>query len=214
MSLTRSENPRSIRPMTAALVLLSGLQTVQAESYASLQLGLAYPAVARLTYPGGETAHRDLYPGAAVSAAVGFHLTERVRLEGELGYQTTPLSKFAFALEPHNRRGDARRFSVLGSAYYDLHNPTPFTPYIGGGLGVAWVVIDDAQVRSGATAEAVTERTTVFAYQLGLGASYHLTPEVKLDLGYRYYATAELPLEQADMSHASHNLYAGLRFAF
>jgi len=214
MPLTRPQNPRPIRPMAAALVLLSGLQTAQAESYASLQLGLAYPAVARLTFPGGETAHLDLHPGAAVSAAVGFHLTDRVRLEGELGYQTTPLSKFAFAIEPRNLRGDASRFSVLGSAYYDFHNRTPVTPYVGGGLGLARVAIDEANFRDGATTAASKESATVFAYQLGLGASYPLTPEVNLDLGYRYSATAKLPLEQADLSHASHNLYAGLRFAF
>lgn len=214
MTLTRPQNPRAIRPLTAALVLLGGLQTAQAESYASLRLGLAYPGAARLTFPRGETAHLDLHPGAAVSAAVGFHLTEQIRLEGELGYQTAPLSKFDFALEPRNLRGDARRFAVLGSAYYDFRNSTPFTPYIGAGLGLARVAIDDAHFRDGATAPAVTERTTVLAYQLGLGASYPLAAAVNLDLSYRYFASAELPLEQADLGHACHNLYAGLRFAF
>jgi len=200
--------------MTTVAILLCGLQTVQADRYGSLHLGLSIPATAQLTLPSGAAPQIDLKKGAAMGVAFGYHLTDQVRLEAEMGYQTASLSKFDFDLSQRGLKGNARSFSFLGSAYFDFTNSTTITPYIGAGVGLARVKIDDARFISPETRDPVNEGATVFACQLGLGASYHLTPEVNWDLGYRYYATAELPLEQADMSHASHNLYAGLRFAF
>lgn len=54
----------------------------------------------------------------------------------------------------------------------------------------------------------------MFAYQVGAGVGYALTPQVTLDVKYRYFATADPDFDGTDMEYASHNIYAGIRLDF
>lgn len=84
--------------------------------------------------------------------------------------------------------------SVFVNAFYDFHNYSGFTPYIGGGLGIARL---DASYRARVsgfldTGEAVEGRLDMdddqwnFAWNVGAGVSYQINEFAAVDLNYRY----------------------------
>ena len=55
---------------------------------------------------------------------------------------------------------------------------------------------------------------TVFAWQVGAGIGYALTPQLTFDLKYRYFATSDPEFDGTEVEYASHNVYAGIRLHF
>ena len=71
--------------------------------------------------------------------------------------------------------------TILGNIYYDFHNSSPFTPYVGVGAGVALAY-------SGYSAGGlnVDQYDTLFAWNAGLGFSWTINENFAADLGYRF----------------------------
>jgi len=109
-----------------------------------------------------------------------------------------------------------RAYSLMANAWYDFDIGSSFTPYIGGGIGLAEVQIDGS-IDSARIAE---KNDMVFAWQVGAGVAFPLTDSIKAFADYRYFAAdaARLRLEpgyhggnvSADFN--SHLLMVGLRF--
>ncbi|MGX9181092.1 outer membrane protein [Mesorhizobium sp. BHbdii] len=100
-------------------------------------------------------------------------------------------------------------YSVMANGYVDLGTYVGITPYIGGGLGVAYnkyyksigardcvevapnpsgtggFICDDPAGYEGATD---SEAKFNLAYSIGAGLSYRVTKNVSVDLGYEYFA--------------------------
>ncbi len=90
-------------------------------------------------------------------------------------------------------------FKVLANAYVDLGNFSGLTPYVGAGIGGAYVSWDgltnteicvDGAGACGGLANFVSNHPGTeswrFAYALHAGFAYDLTSNMKLDLGYSY----------------------------
>lgn len=109
-----------------------------------------------------------------------------------------------------------RAWSLMANAWYDFDLGLPFTPYVGGGIGLAQVKIS-GDLAGGAIVE---KNDSVFAWQVGTGVSMPISDSAKLFLDYRYFAAddANLKLEpgfhggsiNADFN--SHSLIVGVRF--
>ncbi len=85
--------------------------------------------------------------------------------------------------------------SYMLNGYFDFHNASKFTPYIGIGFGQAKVEYDYTQNWAGynnlgvLVADGVDTyhaSKTKFAYNISAGASYDLNDHLALDLGLRY----------------------------
>ena len=96
---------------------------------------------------------------------------------------------------------DVSMFRVMGNAYWDIAHFSGFTPYIGAGLGGAYVMYDDYKGTEVATTGAgcvgcdpTATRTSThkglsswrFAYALHAGFAYDLGYDWKVDFGYSY----------------------------
>jgi opacity protein-like surface antigen len=132
------------------------------------------------------------------------------RLEGELTYRANDIDQFSgFGLLPVD--GDVSSMALMANAYYDFRMVSPaFVPYIGGGLGGARIAVD---------ASGVDDDDIVFAYQFAAGIGFAVNKQVTLDLGYRYFATADQSFEvpgigTVDGEYKSHNVFLGARFNF
>lgn len=78
-------------------------------------------------------------------------------------------------------------FLLLANAYVDLGTYYGVTPYVGAGIGGARVVWDDLRnTVAGVTTRHEGTSEWRFAYALMAGASYCLTQNLNLDVGYRY----------------------------
>ena len=68
----------------------------------------------------------------------------------------------------------------MGNLLYDFFPGATVTPYVGGGVGVAFV---DANIQG------CKMCLTMFAYQGILGVGYNATPAMRIGLEGRYYGT-------------------------
>lgn len=158
-------------------------------------------------------------------AGVGYQINENFRVDATVGY------KFQSAFEGSTDSGDypcpsqpalglangqlvgtnctstdvtnMSSYSVMANAYFDLGNFSGFTPYVGAGIGGAYVSFDtlsnsfNCTITDAATGTCVGLQDPVshpgeegwrFAYALHAGFSYDISHTAKLDLGYSYEA--------------------------
>lgn len=109
-----------------------------------------------------------------------------------------------------------RAYSLMANAWYDFNTGMGFTPYIGGGIGLAQVQIDGNL--NGFKLHEKNDST--FAYQLGAGISVPISDGISASLDYRYFAAngAKLKLEpgfhggNVNADFDSHSIMVGLRF--
>ncbi|MHA7872199.1 MAG: OmpA family protein, partial [Hyphococcus sp.] len=120
--------------------------------------------------------------------------------------------------------------SILLNFIYDLDYFTGnsgFTPYIGGGAGIANIDPDISGANAfGAPAAPMTiaygGSRSLFAYQGIAGVAFQLAERVALDVSYRYFATEKGNFDGTlngapanfDVSYHTHSLFAGLRWNF
>jgi len=156
-------------------------------------------------------------PGFASSFAGGFNFG-MFRIEGELGYQGNNVdNKYDYYYRDdyyhdyhddhyhdssHENSCDLTAYSLMGNFYLDFVNPSPVTPFLTAGIGMATVNLFDYY------------DDTVFAYQVGAGLAFAINPRMSIDLKYRYFATEDLDFEGIKAKFASHNVYCGFRFTF
>ncbi|HEY6872066.1 MAG TPA: outer membrane beta-barrel protein [Geobacteraceae bacterium] len=154
-----------------------------------------------------------------------------VRLEGELSYKRGEISSITSqnvatgtTSQIVDVDGSLGVLAMMVNTFIDLHNYSPITPYIGGGIGFAALHLTDTFGTniSGTTPSRglVYERDddTVFAYQLGGGLEVALNRRLSLDLGYRYFATSKAHFDNnlitTNMKFESHNGAVGIRVKF
>ncbi len=109
-----------------------------------------------------------------------------------------------------------RAWSLMANAWYDFDVDMPFTPYVGGGFGMAMV-----QISGNLNGFNLHKKNdTVFAWQLGAGVSMPITDNIKAFLDYRYFAADSAALKLEPGFHGgditanfdSHTVLVGLRF--
>lgn len=146
-----------------------------------------------------------------------------VRIEGELAYKHGEMSSIndqTSQVKYANVDGRIGVYSMMVNAFFDLRNPSPVTPYIGGGIGLATLSLDDTYATNQSTGNRVrlydSGSEPVFAYQVGAGLEIALNYMLSLDLGYRYFGTTKAnfnnsPHVTTEMEFRSHNVSVGLR---
>ena len=201
--------------VTAALALASAF-ILSAPAQAGVE-GLYFAGKLGLNFQSLHGANHGLSDDqdqtVGLGAAIGYDFfplaTMPVRMELELMYQTEA---------KHADSGSSLKDSintVFVNGYYDFHTGTIFTPYLGLGIGTAWV--DSKGDVNGHGAGSNTE--TNFAWNVGAGVGIELDYNLSLDLNYRYagFGTARTGVSShgvADGSLRTHQVLAGVRYTF
>lgn len=171
----------------------------------------------------------DLDSSGSLGAGVGYKVNKYFRTDLTLDY----LFKSKFRGSTNGTCGGGPCVSVdhggytawllLANAYADLGTYHGITPYIGAGIGGAHIKWDDLHnTIAGVTTIHRGASGWRFAYALMAGASYCLTNNLDLDIGYRFshinggrmfeYAPAAGPGFDKGMN--IHEVRAGLRYNF
>lgn len=139
----------------------------------------------------------------AVGAAMGY-------LRGELELNNSN------AIKAHDgpARVNLKKYSVMANVYYDYLTCTPWTPYVGAGLGYAWLKdvwhLEDIKIKD--------KSTYNLAWQIMAGVTYDLNPNWKLDAGYRYADLGRVRKNYGDVvsktSLRDHEIMFGVRYTF
>ena len=175
---------------------------------------------------------------------VGYAIAAPLRLEAV--FQHRPSFSFkgrANFVQTTGRQAVSADMSALSgmlAAYVDLPRlglPKlgPFSPFIGGGLGVSHIDIDNTRMKFTKTATIVPDGQRLnFAWMLTAGVGIPLTEKITFDVAYRYtdFGTVEtsdgiakvvnqagrtlvdLNIGETRASLSSHGLHFSLRYAF
>lgn len=207
-----------------ALTVLCAMPALAAEApgpYISGHLGVAMPPDATVTDSAapGLSLNIDYDTGLALDLAMGYRFGA-VRLEGEIAYQKNDFNDVTVnGVGSLNGTGvaysgDTKTTSFLINGYYDFENDSAFTPYLAAGLGFARVKEGFALPDFGYGPMSWSDSDTVFAYQIGAGCEYAVTPTISIDARYRYFGTSDPSFGSTDAEFSSHNLMLGARFKF
>ncbi|GLI40087.1 outer membrane beta-barrel protein [Geobacter hydrogenophilus] len=158
-------------------------------------------------------------PGIAVGGTAGYDYGF-LRLEGELSYRHSEIKAVTDTSDGYRFPGvdgDLGALAVMANAFFDMHNQSPITPYVGGGVGFAVLNLSDTTSTDGPLYDKGDD--TVFAYQAGAGVEIALNPIMSLDLGYRYFGTSKATFDEGAVTvtkfkFESHNALMGLRVKF
>ena len=108
--------------------------------------------------------------------------------------------------------------TLLANVYWDITEWNGFTPYLGAGIGMAFLKTEGKiSVMDFSASEKNTD--TVFAGQVGLGCSYAFTENISADFGYRLLMMGDGDVEKYGLRLNSEENYAhqfmlGLRVTF
>lgn len=113
-----------------------------------------------------------------------------LRYEGEITYLNADLKNFSINNVSQLNVGGSTYATVgMANVYYDFHDMVPaIQPFIGAGLGYAWV---DGTFRSNGPFGTTYYRgnNSVFAYQVTGGLTYNFSENYALNIAYRYIGT-------------------------
>ena len=143
----------------------------------------------------------DIYGGAL---AVGYDFQKRlgvpVRLELEYALFSDAKTKRGNAWHDLTGSGESSETkyeltlgiqSLFANVYYDFRNSSAFTPYLGFGLGLAFVsakgkYTDEMGGYYYYSEHLKKDTSTNFAWNVGAGLAYAFTDYISLDLAYRF----------------------------
>lgn len=174
----------------------------------------------------GTDAEAKFDPGVGVLGQVGYGFGQ-IRLEGELGYRynkadTVDVSGFGASTGKQSASGSAQATTLMLNALYDFNTGTAWTPYIGAGIGGAYVNMSSIRARDNSSAK-VDDSDLVFAYQGIAGISYDFTNNLAIKADYRYLGTQKgefdvkgtgLNNQKFEDNYTAHSLMVGFTYKF
>lgn len=149
----------------------------------------------------------ELEPGSSVGEG---------RVEVEYTRRSNRLKQAEFAEGNFAAAGDLSAESLLINTFGVYRSKSPWTPYVGAGIGAARLTADDLTVTGRSLAD---DEALVFAYQFGGGVELGLTRSLSLDFGYRFLGTTKAKFAEANggefkSGYLSHSAMLGLRLGF
>ncbi len=144
----------------------------------------------------------------------GYQFSNNWRVQAEFAMRSNGVDNITGTGAAAPFDGDLTAYSLMADAIYGIPTGTKFTPYIGAGAGMAWIKADGVETALSAT---VDDTDTVFAYQGIAGVEYDMTENLKADLAYRYFRTADATFTPSsgadvDVEYESHTVTLGLRY--
>jgi len=214
--------------LMALAIVLGGWTVVGAAPYFSVNVGAVWVNDSDYsdsgTYYDGYS-YRDngelaFDTGFGMTAALGNAYDNGFRAELELGFRANDIDNAEGTYSEYNRYGDkvyeekysghldgdVMTSSVMFNCFYDWAPRAPVSPFIGAGIGFAYVEGDIDYLG--------TEDDNVFAYQLATGLAFAVHQNVKIDVQYRFFGTEDPDFYSLETEYVTHSLLLGMRASF
>ena len=204
--------------------------------YMSVDLGVQVPAgdVSHAGTNSANTPTYDLDESAVGGLAVGYFINDMFRVEAEARFRNQEpeggylAGKNGRASESFNMGGDVDTTTVMANLIYQFSNSTSFTPYLKGGIGLAYSDVNaNLDIQPTFTMFGLTDRwqypdndETNFAWSIGLGCDYSLTDNILVGLEYQYIDMGDISTgvdingDRIDYDLRSHEITVGLTYLF
>jgi len=152
-------------------------------------------------------------PGVTGIGALGYAFGNGLRVELEGGYRRNGVDKWGDS----SVDGSLSAWSAMVNALYDIDTGSAVSPYVGGGVGAAFVTAD---LDVSGTTNDVDDTSPGVAYQAIAGMAYAVTDDLAVNLDYRFFHALDLEHDISGGGKASHDHYmnhavtAGVRYTF
>lgn len=159
-----------------------------------------------------QTEHRRF----GVGVGVGYHFNDFLR--GDVTVSYLGGDRYSYNDGTDRVRASHSFWSGLVNGYADLGTIVGITPYIGGGIGIAYSSQEfEFDSPTLGRHDDFSESQYSFAYALNAGASYRVTDNVSVDLGYQFFHAPEaryLDFDAGEMETGAqlHQVKLGLRY--
>jgi len=152
--------------------------------------------------------------GAAIAVGYDFGRKFNVPVRAELEFAFTGETSKDVNVYNVPAKAEIGAKTLLANIYWDLAEYKGFTPYVGAGIGLAFVNTEASVL--GFTKD---NNKTVVAGQIGLGCAYAFNDTFSVDLGYRFLAIGDGEVEYEGIKLESKDIYAhqimlGVRMTF
>lgn len=203
-----------------AVCLMSTAVQAQEKMYFSGHFGVvAMEDIRNVSGPPDGMVDIDMNTGFNGGGAIGMRFRD-FRLEGEVSYRDSDIDRI------HRNNGtviddpvagSSSALSFLGGLYYDIPYSALVRPYVGGALGVARVSLE--MPSTPAANNFIDDSAWEFAYKIGGGIAYTVTPRVEVVLDYHYFATLDPSYTSSiganvESEFETHNINLGFRYNF
>ena len=162
----------------------------------------------------GNSGNLNYDKASSFGGALGIKYPSNLRLEAEFSYRVADSETVDFdnGLGVFPIAGEMETILTMINATYDFDMDIAISPFISGGIGMAWnsVDIDDS---SGLAADAANDDIGL-AWQVGTGLRYQMSPDLSLSGGYRFIDTVDLTVGPYEIDYNSHEFRMGLEYAF
>ncbi len=147
-------------------------------------------------------------PGFIASLAAGYDFANPMRMEVEFMRMKNDLDRLSYSnIYGNFTEGDLTTKSFMVNGYYDIDTGSPWTPFVGVGLGWSKIDLDTPGLP-------IHDNDDVFAYQLMGGVAYAINENWSVDAEYRFLGTGDASISDADYNLNSNNLMLGVRYSF
>lgn len=163
--------------------------------------------------------------GGAFAVGMDFWQQQMIplRLEIELGLRGNSEKSWS----DNGRRIDSvkgtwNNTTLFANLFWDFHNDSAFTPYVGGGLGMAFNYTGYDFTAKNGDKFSVDDRETNFAWNVGAGVAYNFNDNFAVDASYRFVGLGYNEIstnyggEKYEIGNEPYNneFMVGLRFSF
>lgn len=164
--------------------------------------------------------------GGGVFVGYDFYPMHQVPVRAEIEYAIRTNSETEWDFKPAANvasiKGQWNLQTLFLNAYWDFHNDTSFTPYIGAGVGMGFIQSKYEMEAPGFFSDSCTETNTVFAWNAGAGVAYAITDNLSADLAYRFvglgYTESEKTINgdkfKIGMAPYANEFSLGIRYTF
>lgn len=228
--VTRRRLP--LAALLAAVITVSGAEEAQAQTKVPVPAAgpasaepsspfylsiTASPAKAPLIREHGSDAAAQTDPGFRVAGIVGYAFSSNLRAEIEAFYRRDRLDAapgqppaLDMTFTPSVPvPGGAGRYGGMARGVWEFGETGGFTPYVGGGVGLAAVDYDIT-----VDGERNQEEENLLAWEFTAGARYNITPSSYLRAGYRVSGTTEPETDPAHPHDRIHAFEFGINLRF
>lgn len=168
----------------------------EAPEFVPVEIGSGWYLRGDVGYNAGDPVYDISYRGVkhhrfGGGIGIGYHFTDNFRTDLTVNYLGK--DEFAYTRPTNAAVGSHSAWSGLISGYYDIATVMGVTPYVGAGAGLTYTHNDVTASLAGppAASDVFNDRSYDFAYALMAGASYKVSDNVSVDLGYQFLHTPE-----------------------
>jgi opacity protein-like surface antigen len=167
-----------------AAALIAAAATARADFYT--KLGALYDSPADLKIDSAANFRSSIKGSLGYSASLGYKVS-LVRAEVEVEYFKNSLSNGSNTSSSGLAvNGDYKQYSGFVNAYLDVPSFFGLAPYVGAGLGMAKIDLDQLSVHDGASNVVQMSGTgKAYSSQVMLGLEFHVLGKATVNAGYR-----------------------------